>query len=102
MAARGDVLTDLLIAQLLEDDLKALSHAQAAEKLQLDHVLAASSLASGRFPKFSKRGSGPEPLDGDFAFEILTADARCTSDAAYAKSFAVQRRSIDKGQSGVC
>lgn len=44
MAAQGDVLTDLLIAQLLEDDLKTLSHTQAAEKFQLDHVLAASSL----------------------------------------------------------
>ncbi|KZT28083.1 hypothetical protein NEOLEDRAFT_1161274 [Neolentinus lepideus HHB14362 ss-1] len=77
-----DVLSELLIAQLLEEDMQSLASAKAAEKLQLDTVIAQSAQAKQRIPKVSK----PVPkTDEDLALELLAADSRLTSDAAYAQ-----------------
>lgn len=87
MATSTDVLSELLISQLLEEDLLLLSSAKEAEKLQLDQVLAISARSKGRIPRFSNlTSSSIPPSDSDIAFQIYAADARVTSDAAYAQS----------------
>ncbi|KAJ7432895.1 hypothetical protein B0H11DRAFT_2123541 [Mycena galericulata] len=63
-SCEDDVLSELLIAQLLEEDLRLLGSAKEAERLQLDQVLAV-----------------------DIALEIYAEDARVSSDAAYAQRF---------------
>ncbi|KAJ7755328.1 hypothetical protein DFH07DRAFT_743267 [Mycena maculata] len=81
-----DMLSELLIAQLLEEDLRLLGSAKEAERLQFDQVIAASALAKGRIPKFS--GSVGVPVakdDEDIALEIYAQDARLSSDSAYAQ-----------------
>nr|GAT58831.1 predicted protein [Mycena chlorophos] len=90
MAHDSDALSELLIAQLIEEDLRLISATNDAERMQLDHALAASAQASGRIPKFSK----PLPAEEDqlVALNVFAADARLTGDAAYAQK--VQSQSL--------
>ncbi|KAJ7135966.1 hypothetical protein C8R44DRAFT_769368 [Mycena epipterygia] len=84
-SCNDDVLSELLIAQLLEEDLRLLGSAKEAERLQLDQVLAISARAKGRIPKFSgSAGALVEKEDEDVALEIYAQDARVSSDTAYA------------------
>lgn len=93
--ANGDILSELLIAQLLEEDLRMLAQAQEAERVQLDHVLTESKLAArlALDPK-GKREMSPfvfppeEEIDSDaqIALQIAVNEARAESDAAYAQS----------------
>ncbi|KAF7350397.1 RBR-type E3 ubiquitin transferase [Mycena venus] len=88
MASSGedDILSGLLIAQLLEEDLRLLESTKEAERLQLDQVLAVSARAKGRIPKFSTSAPGISGKDDeDVALEILAEDARVSSDAAFAQ-----------------
>lgn len=86
MACADDLLSELLIAQLLEEDLGLLGSAKEAERLQLDQVLAVSARAQGRIPKFSGALAAPVVKDDeDIALEIYIEDARVSSDAAYAQ-----------------
>ncbi|KAJ7487800.1 hypothetical protein FB451DRAFT_1528476 [Mycena latifolia] len=81
-----DVLSELLIAQLLEEDLCLLGSAKEAERLQLDQVIAISTRATGRIPKFSaSTGVSEVKDDADIALEIYAEDARLSSDSAYAQ-----------------
>ncbi|KAF7300607.1 RBR-type E3 ubiquitin transferase [Mycena chlorophos] len=90
MAHDSDVLSELLIAQILEEELRLISATNDAERMQLDHAVAASAQASGRIPKFSK----PLPAEEDqlVALNVFAADARLTGDAAYAQK--VQSQSL--------
>ncbi|KAJ7637178.1 hypothetical protein FB45DRAFT_789450 [Roridomyces roridus] len=83
MTSNDDVLTELLIAQLLESDVRLLASAKEAERLQLDDALATSARATGRIPKFS--GIGVIKEDGDLALEVYANDARVSADTAYAQ-----------------
>ncbi|KAJ7695393.1 hypothetical protein B0H17DRAFT_1271880 [Mycena rosella] len=89
-SCEDDVLSELLIAQLLEEDLRLLGSVKEAERLQLDQVIAASVRSTGRIPKFSASVTVKE--DADVALEIYAEDARLNSDAAYARR--VQHSSI--------
>jgi hypothetical protein len=85
-SCEDDVLSEILIAQLLEEDLRLLGSAKEAERLQLDQVLAISARAKGRIPKFSATtGASVIKGDEDVALEVLAEDARVSSDAAYAQ-----------------
>ncbi|KAJ7096690.1 hypothetical protein B0H15DRAFT_826053 [Mycena belliarum] len=85
-SCEDDVLNDLLIAQLLEEDLRLLGSAKEAERLQLDQVIAVSARATGRIPKFSaSTGAYITKDDADIALEIYAKDSRLSSDAAYAR-----------------
>ncbi|KAJ6571684.1 hypothetical protein B0H19DRAFT_936268 [Mycena capillaripes] len=85
-SCEDDVLSEILIAQLLEEDLRLLGSAKEAERLQLDQVFAASARANGRIPKFSgSAGTLVVKDDEDVALEIIAEDARVSSDAALAQ-----------------
>ncbi|KAJ7151190.1 hypothetical protein C8R46DRAFT_1008020 [Mycena filopes] len=79
-----DVLSEILIAQLLEEDVRLLGATKEAERIQLDQVLAVSARAKGRVPKFSQPSAVVKD-DEDIALEIYAEDARLSSDAAYAQ-----------------
>jgi hypothetical protein len=86
MSCEDEVLSEILIAQLLEEDLRLLGSAKEAERLQLDQVFAVSARATGRIPKFSaKAGVSTTQDDEDLALALLAEDARVSSDAAFAQ-----------------
>ncbi|KAJ7857297.1 hypothetical protein B0H14DRAFT_2751532 [Mycena olivaceomarginata] len=86
MSCEDEVLSEILIAQLLEEDLRLLGSAKEAERLQLDQVFAVSARATGRIPKFSaKTGVSTTQDDEDLALALLAEDARVSSDAAFAQ-----------------
>ncbi|KAI0336752.1 hypothetical protein GY45DRAFT_1315385 [Cubamyces sp. BRFM 1775] len=85
VAPNDDVLTELLIARMLEDDMKQLEDAKAAEQLQLSEALRTSALVAGHFPKKVQ----PAPLgqnDQDMALEILSAEIAASKDALFAQA----------------
>ncbi|KAG6916428.1 hypothetical protein DXG01_006832 [Tephrocybe rancida] len=88
VAHAHDVLSEQLIAQLLQEDLNLLESFRQAEKLQLDQVMATSARAQGRIPTYSKQNAVVNDPDNDavLAFEMYVADARVSSDAAYAQT----------------
>ncbi|THH15651.1 hypothetical protein EW146_g4847 [Bondarzewia mesenterica] len=91
-----DVSTQLLIAQLLDEELNDMSSAHLAESLQMGDALRTSSLSSDvQFEeKGGDKGKPKTPIgrevesamDEDFqlAHELLAQDARISSDAALA------------------
>ena len=91
MSAVGeDLLSEQLIAQILQNDQLLLESFKQAERLQLDYVVAASDGAQddddapmniSETPRFTS----PES-DGDLASEFYLADALVSTDAAYAQS----------------
>ncbi|RDB30352.1 ATP-dependent RNA helicase DEAH12, chloroplastic [Hypsizygus marmoreus] len=96
-AVAQDLLSEQLIAQLLESDLLFLESAKQAEKFQLDQVLAVSARAQGRVPKYSKEtlGSITSDSDVDLAFELYVSDALASNDAAYAQAIQSETHAID-------
>ncbi|KAH7926264.1 hypothetical protein BV22DRAFT_1009547 [Leucogyrophana mollusca] len=94
-----DLSSELLVAQLLEQDLLNLRYAQEAEKLQLEAVISVSALKSGKLPKFSKNKKAGNVIaanasvitsdDADIAMELFLADARTGGDRAFAESLQV-------------
>ncbi|KAI0360484.1 hypothetical protein OH77DRAFT_1501240 [Trametes cingulata] len=90
--ANNDMLTELLIAQMLEEDMRHLEDMRAAEQLQLGEALRTSALAAGRFPKRSH----PTKLghsDQDVALEILSAEVIANKDAVIAQALQHQEDS---------
>ncbi|KAI0766296.1 hypothetical protein BC629DRAFT_1596451 [Irpex lacteus] len=84
MAAAVDTASELLIAQLLEDDLRVAEEARQLEQAQLEQSLKDSALLSGKFPKRTKPVA--ETSDVALALAMLAADVRMSSDAAYAQA----------------
>lgn len=84
--ASHDMLSELLIAKMLEDDMRELENARAAEEFQLSETLRSSALAAGRFPKKIQ----PVALgrsDHDVALEVLAAEVLANKDAVIAQSW---------------
>ena len=86
MSNDSDVSTELLIAQLLQEDLRDIAYAQEAENAQLSQALIDSAHAAGRFSKKSKATDYGPPTDADLALRMLAEEARISSDAAFAQS----------------
>jgi hypothetical protein len=89
MATTIDLQSELAIFQLLEDDLKALSLKEAAEKIQLDEVLTSTG------PRTEPVYSVVDSLsDGKIALSLVVADAQIARDQAYAESLQSQEASL--------
>jgi len=78
-----DISTELLIAQLLEEDLANIEHGKAAEQLQLNLILYDKPDIAQ--PHSQKVDNGPDS-DEDVAMRMFVENARVTGDAAYAQS----------------
>lgn len=78
-----DTSTELLIAQLIEEDLANLEHGKVAERLQLNLILHDSPEPPQ--PHSHKVEDEPE-TDEDMAIRMFAENARVTRDAAYAQS----------------
>jgi len=78
-----DISTEILIAQLLEEDLASIEHGKVAEQLQLNLILYGTLDASQ--PHSQKIDDTPA-TDEDVATRMLVDSARMTGDAAYARS----------------
>ncbi|THH30196.1 hypothetical protein EUX98_g3975 [Antrodiella citrinella] len=78
-----DVLSELLIAQLLEEDMRILSNQQEAETLQITQAIADSVRGKSRIPMRAARETTP---DVDVALRIMAEEARLSGDAALAQS----------------
>ena len=91
--ASDDVLSELLIAQLLEEDLSLAALAQEAERIQLEQVLSESKVGNqGKDPAGKRElSSSPEAsmrsmqTDSDIALRTMASEARLASDTAYAQ-----------------
>jgi len=81
-----DILSQLLATQLLEEDLQSI---RKIEQLQLDDVLKHSSASVPNTAKSLLLVESSSLSDVDFAYEIFVADARVTSDRAYAEYVSV-------------
>ena len=79
-----DQASELLIAQLLEEDLRLVEEARQLEQAQLAQSLKDSALLSGKIPK--KTLPATETDDMAIALTMLAADVRVGSDAAYAQT----------------
>ena len=82
-AMATDALSELLIAQLLEEDMRVLESQQEAEELQLTQALADSAKGQGRIPKRAAREPTP---DFSHAIRLMAEEARFSGDAAFAQS----------------
>ena len=78
-----DISTELLIAQLLEEDLANIEHGKAAEQLQLNLILYDDPEPPQ--PHFQPIVEESE-TDEDIAMRMFVENARVTGDAAYAQS----------------
>ncbi|KAF8067842.1 hypothetical protein FPV67DRAFT_1626064 [Lyophyllum atratum] len=96
-AVAQDILSEQLIAQLLDNDLLLLDSFKQAEKLQLDQVVAASARTQGRIPKYSKLDSASMVIDADvdLAFQLYLSDARVSNDASYAQAVQSQTYTVN-------
>jgi len=94
MSDNIDVITELLIAQLLEDDLRNIASTKDAEQVQLEEVLSASSSPAN---PVCKPQIGP-PSEFNIAQELFVASFRLASDAALAESLRTQDTSIVANQ----
>ncbi|KAF7289868.1 RBR-type E3 ubiquitin transferase [Mycena indigotica] len=85
-----DTLSELLIAQLIEEDLRSLRATQEAEAIQLNQVVALSAHAVGQLPVFSKLSASED--DQLVALGLYAEQSRLSSDAVYAQQ--LQRQNI--------
>ncbi|RPD65724.1 hypothetical protein L226DRAFT_501257 [Lentinus tigrinus ALCF2SS1-7] len=81
----NDLMNELLIAKLLEDDMRELENLKAAEEVQLNETLATSALAAGRFPKKGKSGVLGR-TDHDVVLDVLQAELHANKDALMAQA----------------
>jgi len=78
-----DISTELLIAQLLEEDLASIEHGKVAEQLQLNLIL--DDTPDTTQPHSQEANHDPE-TDEEVALRMFVESARVTGDAAYAQS----------------
>jgi len=78
-----DISTELLIAQLLEEDLASIENGKAAEQFQLDLILYDDPDVTQ--PHSQEVDDDPE-TDEDVAIRMFVESARVSGDAAYAQS----------------
>lgn len=78
-----DVLSEMLIAQLIEEDMRMLASHHQAESLQFTQVLADSTKGEGGIQQVAR----PEPpQDIEMAARLWAEEARLSGDAALAQS----------------
>ena len=83
----NDMLNELLIAKLLEEDMRLLENTRAAEELQLKEALNTSALAAGRFPKrFAAKANGTPRNNEDVVLQVLAAEVTANKDALMAQA----------------
>ncbi|KZT10255.1 uncharacterized protein LAESUDRAFT_672944 [Laetiporus sulphureus 93-53] len=82
----ADVLSELLIAQLLDDDVQTMIGFQAAQKAQLAEIITDSAPGKGKAPQ--REESDEEMLcdDNDLAIQLFAETVRLSRDAALAQS----------------
>ena len=80
-----DVASELLIAQLLEEDLANIERGKVAEQLQLNFILYDSPEPPQPHSQKVDDGPGTE-TDQDIATRTFVRDARLTGDSTYAQS----------------
>jgi hypothetical protein len=87
-----DPNNDLAIFQFLEDELRALSLAEEAERIQLREILIATAppTQSGHIRVVTT----DQPTDSDIALGIFAADTQIASDQVYAELLASQDTSL--------
>ncbi|KAF9819392.1 hypothetical protein IEO21_02135 [Rhodonia placenta] len=88
MSGDADVLSELLIARILEEEMLALSHAQEAEKLQVDLMIDESDLLAGK-GSGKHKAVAQEPIsdsDGDLVLKMVIKELRMSSDATLAQA----------------
>lgn len=96
--ANDDALSELLIAQLLEEDLRLLAQASIAERFQVTQALSDTTPPLGTARKNQgrtvKRSSSPTKdhvdqvqADSDVAIQLTAAEARLGGDVALAQEF---------------
>ena len=78
-----DISTELLIAQLLEEDLANIEHGKVAEQIQLNLILHGTPETTQ--PHSQEVGDDPD-TDEDLAMRMFVESARITGDSAYAQS----------------
>lgn len=83
--AGSDILSELLIAQMLEDDMRQLENARTAEEIQLSDALRSSALAAGQNPRTYQVGS-PYRSDQDVAVESFICEVIANKDAVFAQA----------------
>ncbi|KAI0702061.1 hypothetical protein C8T65DRAFT_719286 [Cerioporus squamosus] len=83
--ASHDLVNELLIAKLLEEDMRELENLRAAEEFQLNETLATSALAAGRFPKKGRSGVLGR-TDQDVVLDVFQAEINATKDALMAQA----------------
>ena len=76
-----DILTQLLIARLLEEDMTSIENGKVAEQLQLDLILHSNSNPKVLQPHFQEVDT-----DDEVAMRMFTKSARVTTDAVVAQS----------------
>ncbi|KAF5383165.1 hypothetical protein D9615_004990 [Tricholomella constricta] len=94
-AVAHDLLSEQLIAELLENDLRSLESMKPAEKLQADKLVTATS-AQGRIKRSNPDSAATTPdSDADLAFQMYLFDSRVANDAAYAQSIQNETSTMD-------
>ena len=83
LSPSSDISTELLIAQLLEEDLANIRHGKIAEQMQLNLILYNNTDTPQ--PHSQKVDDNPD-TDEDVATRMFVESARMTGDAAYAQS----------------
>ncbi|RDX54728.1 hypothetical protein OH76DRAFT_1398118 [Lentinus brumalis] len=81
----NDLVNELLIAKLLEEDMRLLESLRAAEEFQLNEALSISALAAGRFPK-KHRSDVLGRTDQDVVLDVFQAEINATKDAVMAQA----------------
>ena len=92
-----DISTELLIAQMLEEDLANIENGKVAEHLQLNLVLSDSDDSDTTPPHSQKVDDDPD-TDEDMAIRMFAESARVTADAAFAQSLALDVASYQLAQ----
>jgi hypothetical protein len=89
-----DPNNDLAIFQFLEDELRALSLAEEAERIQLREILIATASAPPTQSGHIRVVTTDQPTDSDIALGIFAADTQIASDQVYAELLASQDTSL--------
>lgn len=81
-----DMLSELLIAKLLEDDMHALQNARIAEDLQFHEALSVSSLADGHPIPEDVKVKDQCAMGDDMVLDVLAAEIHANKDALFAQA----------------
>ncbi len=81
-----EALSNALIAEILQEDIRLLVDARKVEEVQSNQVSPPSALADGEKPVVEVNRPLPVTPDIEIALALAAAEAQAASDVAYAKS----------------